>query len=146
MEGSEPQSREAQSGGEPSPEVCRDPITTSIFLSISWTMSLSTVTSCRSTSISASPSTSFARCVSIGDLAVTFLSALPFRMRVIHGSSLLCKFYFLRRRVCVKDGLFLERIELPYTILRNRPSHVSYHRVRSRRDRRSLHPDKFRRS
>ena len=55
-------------------------------------------------------------------------------LRVIQGCGMLCEVYFCPRRVTTKRWPALERIKLPRLIPRDRPSHVSYHRVRPRRN------------
>jgi glycosyl hydrolase family 2/F5/8 type C domain-containing protein len=71
---------QGQLDSAPSPEECRSPASTSIFLSILWMTSFSSVTSFRSAPTSANSLASFARCFSSGDSGGTFSSALPSRM------------------------------------------------------------------
>ena len=65
-------------------------------------------------------------------------------MRVIQSSSLLCEVYFLNGAPARKMACFSKGLSCHTRSLENRPSHVSYHWVRPRRDHRSLHPHQFR--
>jgi HEPN/RES N-terminal domain 1 len=55
-------------------------------------------------------------------------------LRVIQRCRMLCEIYFPRQRVAIKGWPVRERIRLPHLNPQNRPSRVSYHRVRPRRD------------